>query len=219
MKLICEYAEQPKLIVEAGAGGVKQYFIEGIFMQGDVKNKNGRTYPTAILARETKRYLRDYINENRAYGELGHPDGPTINMERVSHMIKSLTQDGNNFIGRAKIMDTPMGQIVKNFLDEGAKIAVSSRGMGNLRERGGYQEVMEDYFLSTPADIVADPSAPSAFVNGIMESREWIWNNGIFKEAKLEKAKRRVEKASGTVQGLSTAVQLDIFESFLASQR
>ena len=213
MKLICEVHENLEFITEANDAGGKNYFIQGPFMEGGIKNKNGRIYPVEILARECERYSKDYIDQNRAYGELGHPAGPTINLERVSHMIKSLHQDGQQFIGRAKVLDTPYGQIVKNLMSEGAKLGVSSRGMGSLKEKHGYSEVRNDYFLATAADIVADPSAPNAFVKGIMEEREWIYNNGIFKEIDIDRAKTAMNQAVRSKNTESTI--LKIFESFM----
>ena len=177
MKLITEINEQVQYVFEEDEkSGKKNYFLEGVFMQGDIKNRNGRFYPAQILAKEASRYNKEYIQKNKAYGELGHPQGPTINLERVSHMIKELKPDGTNFIGRAKVLDTPYGNIVKNLIDEGAQLGVSSRGMGTLRERNGMQEVQSDFMLSTAADIVADPSAPNAFVNGVMEGTEWVYD-------------------------------------------
>ena len=177
MKLITEINEQVQYVFEEDEkSGKKNYFLEGVFMQGDIKNRNGRYYPAHILAKEVSRYDKEYIQKNKAYGELGHPQGPTINLERVSHMIKELKPDGTNFIGRAKVLDTPYGNIVKNLIDEGAQLGVSSRGMGTLRERNGMQEVQADFMLSTAADIVADPSAPNAFVNGVMEGTEWVYD-------------------------------------------
>ena len=177
MKLITELNESVNYIFEEDEkSGKKNYYIEGVFMQGDIKNRNGRMYPGQVLAKEANRYNKEYIQKNKAYGELGHPQGPTINLERVSHMIKELKPDGSNFIGRAKVLDTPYGNIVKNLIDEGAQLGVSSRGMGTLRDRAGAQEVQSDFMLSTAADIVADPSAPDAFVNGVMEGREWVYD-------------------------------------------
>ena len=177
MKLITELNEEVKYVVEEVDGKKKNYFIEGVFMQGDIKNRNGRMYPKEVLAKEAARYNKEYIQKNKAYGELGHPQGPTINLERVSHMIKSLVPEGSNFIGKAKILDTPYGNIVKSLIDEGAQLGVSSRGMGTLKEKqGGAQEVQSDFMLSTAADIVADPSAPEAFVNGVMEGVEWVYD-------------------------------------------
>jgi len=177
MKLITELNEEVKYVVEEVDGKKKNYFIEGVFMQGDIKNRNGRMYPKEVLAKEAARYNKEYIQKNKAYGELGHPQGPTINLERVSHMIKSLVPEGSNFIGKAKVLDTPYGNIVKSLIDEGAQLGVSSRGMGTLKEKqGGAQEVQSDFMLSTAADIVADPSAPEAFVNGVMEGVEWVYD-------------------------------------------
>ena len=177
MLLIREVYEDLQYITEAKENGQKQYFIEGIFMQGDLKNRNGRIYPATVIAKEVNRYNEQFVNKNRAFGELGHPDGPTINLDRVSHMITELRQDGSNFIGKAKIIDTPMGKIVKNLIDDGASLGVSSRGMGSVKpNRQGIMEVQEDFMLATAGDIVADPSAPNAFVRGIMEGTEWIYD-------------------------------------------
>ena len=173
--------------------GKKSYKIKGVFMQSDVKNRNGRIYPQQILAKEVAKYNKNFIKEKRAFGELGHPDGPTVNLERVSHMITDLYPDGKNFIGEAKIMSTPMGEIVKNLMDEGAKLGVSSRGMGSLQSRGGTNYVKDDFYLATAADIVADPSAPNAFVEGIMEGKEWVWNNGALVEAELVQMQREFD--------------------------
>ena len=192
MKLITEEITDAEYIVEE-TNGKKNYAIKGIFMQSDIKNKNGRMYPKEILQREVVRYNREFINKNRAFGELGHPDGPTVNLERVSHMITSLEQDGKNFIGEAKIMSTPMGEIVKNLMDEGAKLGVSSRGMGSLEQKNGANYVRDDFYLATAADIVADPSAPNAFVEGIMEGKEWVWNNGALLEAELVEMNREFD--------------------------
>jgi|TARA_R110000751_G_scaffold6829_1_gene28792 hypothetical protein len=214
MKLICEVTEDVKYLFEEKKDGAKNYFIEGIFMQGDIKNRNGRVYPSEVLARESKRYTKEYINKKRAYGELGHPQGPTINLERVSHLITELKQDGSNFIGKAKIMcETPYGKIVKSLMDEGAQLGVSSRGMGSLKEKGGKSEVQNDFYLATAADIVADPSAPGAFVSGIMEGKEWIWDNGIIKESDIAAYAQTVSKASK--KNLETA-KLKVFENFLS---
>lgn len=177
MKLICEVNEEIDYITEATENGQKQYFIEGIFMQGDLKNRNGRVYPSGVLAKEVNRYNEQFVTKKRAFGELGHPDGPTINLDRVSHMVTELKQDGSNFVGKAKIMDTPMGKVVKNLMDEGACLGVSSRGMGSLKpNRQGIMEVQEDFMLATAGDIVADPSAPNAFVRGIMEGVDWVYD-------------------------------------------
>ena len=195
MKLICEVNEQDvEYITEAKENGQKDYKIKGVFMQGEIKNRNGRVYPMQVLDEQVKKYTDNYVNQNRAYGELGHPSGPTINLERVSHMITDLTKDGTNYIGEAKIMDTPYGKIVKNLMDEGAKLGVSSRGMGSLKQNGDSQVVQKDYHLATAADIVADPSAPDAFVEGIMEGKEWVWNNGLIKEADIAQMKDNIEE-------------------------
>ena len=176
MKLICEVTEDIHILTEATEDGKKDYFIEGVFLQGDILNRNGRLYPSQTLANEVNRYNEQYIKANRAYGELGHPAGPSINLDSVSHMIKSLKQVGGNFIGKAKITDTPMGNIVKGLINEGANLGVSSRGLGSLKANGqGIMEVQTDFKLATAADIVADPSAPDAFVQGVMEGREWVW--------------------------------------------
>ena len=193
VKLISEAVENAELIVEEDGKGKKNYKIRGIFMQSDVKNRNGRVYPQEVLTKEVAKYNKNFINENRAFGELGHPDGPTVNLERVSHMITSLTPDGKNFIGEAKIMETPMGKIVKNLMDEGAKLGVSSRGMGSLEQKNGANYVRDDFYLATAADIVADPSAPNAFVQGIMEGKEWIWNNGSLVEAHVADLKKKFD--------------------------
>ena len=192
LKLISEHIENPDYLIEE-KDGKKDYKIKGIFMQADVKNRNGRVYPMEVLNKEVKRYNKEYINEKRAFGELGHPDGPTVNLERASHMITKLYPDGKNFIGEAKIMSTPMGEIVKTLMDEGAKLGVSSRGMGSLDQKNGANYVRNDFYLATAADIVADPSAPNAFVEGIMEGKEWVWDNGSLVEAELERMKRRIE--------------------------
>jgi hypothetical protein len=214
MKLITEVFEEVKYITEAKEDGTKQYFIEGVFMQGNLKNRNGRVYPVEVLDKEVARYNKEYIEKNRAYGELGHPAGPTINLDRVSHMIKELKRDGNNFIGKAKIMDTPMGNIVKNLMNEGATLGVSSRGMGSLKPtKGGVQEVGSDFYLATAADIVADPSAPDAFVNGIMEGVEWVWDNGILKAQQLEAYKGQIEESIRKKD--LNAAKLRIFEDFI----
>lgn len=179
MKLICEVNEDIQYVTEAAdeEGGAKKYFIEGIFMQGDIKNRNGRMYPAGVIAKEAARYNKNFVEKNRAFGELGHPDGPTINLDRVSHMITDLRQEGSNFVGKAKVMDTPMGKVVKNLMDEGATLGVSSRGMGSLKpNKQGIMEVQNDFMLATAGDIVADPSAPDAFVRGIMEGVDWIYD-------------------------------------------
>jgi len=195
MKLITEQLENVEYITEE-VGGKKNYKIRGVFLQSEIKNRNGRVYPRETLAKEVARYNKEFVNQKRAFGELGHPDGPTVNLERVSHMITDLHPDGNNFMGEAKIMDTPYGKIVKNLIDEGAKLGVSSRGMGSLqRGSNGQAMVGKDFYLATAADIVADPSAPDAFVEGIMENKEWIWDNGIIKEREIEEYKEYIAKA------------------------
>jgi hypothetical protein len=193
VKLFSEAVEEVEYICEAKEDGGKNYKIRGIFMQADIKNRNGRVYPMEVLQNEVTKYNKNFIKEKRAFGELGHPDGPTVNLERVSHMITSLTPDGKNFIGEAKIMGTPMGEIVKNLMDEGAKLGVSSRGMGSLDQKGGASYVRDDFYLATAADIVADPSAPNAFVEGIMEGKEWVWNNGALLEAELVGLKQKFD--------------------------
>ena len=214
MKLICEVNEQDvQYITEANENGQKDYKIKGVFMQGEIKNRNGRVYPMRVLDEQVKKYTENYVNQNRAYGELGHPSGPTINLERVSHMITDLTKEGNNYIGEAKIMDTPYGKIVKNLMDEGAKLGVSSRGMGSLKQNGNSQVVQKDYHLATAADIVADPSAPDAFVEGIMEGKEWIWDNGVLREAQVNEYKEEITKTSkADLEG----AKLKIFADFLS---
>jgi len=211
MKLITEEITDAQYIVEEN-GGKKDYKIKGIFMQSETKNKNGRIYPKNILEREVMRYNREFINKNRAFGELGHPDGPTVNLERVSHMIKSLYPEGNNFIGEAKVLDTPYGKIVKNLIDEGARLGVSSRGMGTLTSSNGANYVKDDFYLATAADIVADPSAPEAFVEGIMEGKEWVWDNGVLKEQEINELKLQVEQARRTQLA---DIQAKVFKSFL----
>ena len=214
MKLICEVNEQDvQYITEANENGQKDYKIKGVFMQGEIKNRNGRVYPMQVLDEQVKKYNENYVKQNRAYGELGHPSGPTINLERVSHMITDLTKEGNNYIGEAKIMDTPYGKIVKNLMDEGAKLGVSSRGMGSLKQNGNSQVVQKDYHLATAADIVADPSAPDAFVEGIMEGKEWIWDNGVLREAQVNEYKEEINKTSkADLEG----AKLKIFTDFLS---
>lgn len=214
MKLICEVNEQDvQYITEANEDGQKDYKIKGVFMQGEIKNRNGRVYPMQVLDEQVKKYNENYVKQNRAYGELGHPSGPTINLERVSHMITDLTKEGNNYIGEAKIMDTPYGKIVKNLMDEGAKLGVSSRGMGSLKQNGNSQVVQKDYHLATAADIVADPSAPDAFVEGIMEGKEWVWDNGVLREAQVNEYKEEITKTSkADLEG----AKLKIFTDFLS---
>ena len=195
MRLISEVTEKVEYISESNG---KDLYIEGVFLQADLKNRNGRLYPGAIMDKEVKRYTKEYIDKKRAFGELGHPEGPTINLERVSHMITSLKKDGSNYIGRAKISETPHGNIVKTLIKEGAQLGVSSRGMGSLKaNKKGIQEVQGDFYLATAADIVADPSAPDAFVNGVMEGKEWVWENGVIAEREIAKYKEIIKKASG----------------------
>lgn len=196
MKLIKELNESVEFVVEEKLGKGKEYFIKGVFLQSNLKNRNGRVYPKEVLQKEVKRYNEQYVQKNRAFGELGHPDSPTINLDRVSHMIKELYEDGDNFIGKAKIMDTPYGKIVKNLLDEGATIGVSSRGMGTITSKGGVSEVSNDFVLATAADIVADPSAPDAFVEGIMEGKEWAFVDGRFVEKDLREMQNAIRKTS-----------------------
>lgn len=184
-------------------------------MQADIKNRNGRVYPMEILENEVGKYNKNFIKEKRAFGELGHPEGPTVNLERVSHMITSLTPDGKNFIGEAKIMDTPMGKIVKNLMDEGAKLGVSSRGMGSLESKGGANYVRDDFYLATAADIVADPSAPNAFVEGIMEGKEWVWNNGSLIESQLQGMKKKFDVKAHQRQAKVEALEFAKFLKML----
>ena len=193
MKLISESLENVKFLKEEDDNGKKNYKFKGVFMQGGIKNRNGRVYPVEVLQKEIQRYNEKFVDENRAYGELGHPEGPTVNLDRVSHMVTSLKQDGKDFIGEAKIMDTPMGKIVKNIMDEGGKLGVSSRGMGSLEQKNGANYVKPDFMLAAAADIVADPSAPNAFVQGIMEGKEWIWDNGLLKEVELQEIVNDIE--------------------------
>ena len=196
LKLISEHIEQDTdyIIEQDEKSGNKNYKIKGIFMQADIKNRNGRIYPMEILQKEVKRYNKEYITQKRAFGELGHPDGPTVNLERASHLITRLYPDGKNFIGESKVLSTPMGNIVKSLMDDGAKLGVSSRGMGSLDQKNGANYVRNDFYLATAADIVADPSAPNAFVEGIMEGKEWIWNNGLIKEADIAQMKDNIEE-------------------------
>jgi hypothetical protein len=195
MKLITEQIEAVEFIAEAKSDGQKNYFIEGVFLQSDLKNRNNRMYPKAVMEKEVERYMREYVEANRAFGELGHPSGPTVNLDRASHKIVSLKEDGSNYIGKAKIMDTPMGKIVKTLLDEGAKLGVSSRGVGTVKpNRDGINEVQNDFYLSTAADIVADPSAPDAFVRGIMENVEWILVDGVWTSRDAEQVQEQIKK-------------------------
>lgn len=197
MKLIKEFNESINYLTEDTKDKNKpNVFIEGVFLQSDLQNKNGRIYPKEIMQREVNRYIKENVDTKRAYGELGHPEGPTVNLDRVSHMIVSLKEDGNNYIGKAKIMDTPMGRIVKELISEGAQLGVSSRGLGSLKERNGINEVQDDFMLATAADIVADPSAPDAFVSGIMEGKEWVFVNGKWTEQDIEEAKSTISRAN-----------------------
>ena len=211
MKLISEEVCSAEYLVEE-KNGKKNYTIKGVFLQSNIKNRNGRVYPKDILMTEVKRYNSEFINKNRAFGELGHPDGPTVNLERVSHMIKKLYPDGDNFIGEAKIMDTPYGKIVKGLIDEGAQLGVSSRGMGSIEQRNGASYVKNDFMLATAADIVADPSAPQAFVEGIMEGKEWVWDNGVLVEQDIEACKMEMIK---TKQKALEEKKIKIFGEFI----
>jgi hypothetical protein len=213
MKLISEHIEEVKLLTEE-KNGKKHLYIEGIFLQGNVSNRNNRYYDVNILEREVAKYNKTFVESGRALGELGHPDGPTINLDRVSHKITSLTREGNNFIGKAKILSTPMGVIAQNLIDEGVRLGVSSRGMGSLSEKNGVNYVGEDFMLATAADIVADPSAPEAFVNGIMEGKEWVWDNGRIKEVTVQKIKNYLDES--TRQNLEER-QLNAFQTYLKS--
>ena len=215
VKLISEEVQDVEYITEEKENGKKDYKIKGIFMQADIKNRNGRVYPMEILQKEVKRYNKQYINEKRAFGELGHPDGPTVNLERASHMITGLYPDGKNFIGEAKIFSTPMGNIVKNLMDEGAKLGVSSRGMGSLDQKNGANYVRDDFYLATAADIVADPSAPNAFVEGIMEGKEWIWDNGTLVESELIRMRERINTRVRKRQANEDALELASFLKML----
>ena len=211
MKLITEQIEEVKFLTEDN-NGTKSHYIQGVFLQGEIKNRNGRVYPIDILEREVGRYTEQNISKNRALGELGHPEGPTVNLDRASHKIESLVREGNNYIGKAKLLDTPMGQIAKSLLDEGVSLGVSSRGVGSLREMGGANYVRDDYQLATAADIVADPSAPDAFVEGIMEGKEWVWDNGLLKEQEVSQIKKQIDSA--TLYNLQER-KVSAFEQFL----
>ena len=215
MKLISESIEDVEYLFEEDTEGKKNYKIRGPFLQAEIKNRNGRVYPLSILEKEVGRYNKEYIQKNRAFGELGHPDGPTVNLERVSHMITGLHPDGNNFIGEAKVMDTPYGKIVKNLIDEGAKLGVSSRGMGSLEPRRGVNFVKDDFYLATAADIVADPSAPNAFVEGIMEGKEWVWQNGAVKEMDIAAYKKQLDMKHQRAQARQEKA-VEIFEDFMS---
>ena len=210
MKLITETIENVKILTEE-RDGKKLLYIEGVFLQSELTNRNGRMYPFEVLNREVERYNEEYVKSKRALGELGHPDGPTINLDRVSHRITSLRAEGNNFIGKAQILDTPMGNIAKSLLGEGVQLGVSSRGMGSIQKKEDCNVVADDFMLTTAADIVADPSAPDAFVNGIMEGKEWVWDNGILKESKVDKYQRYI---NGSRRELEERT-LKVFEDFL----
>ena len=211
MKLISEEIQNAEYLVEE-TNGKKSYKIKGVFLQSDIKNRNGRIYENDILTKEVDRYSKEFIDKKRAFGELGHPDGPTVNLERVSHMITSLKPEGKNFIGEAKIMDTPYGKIVKGLIDEGAQLGVSSRGMGSLVTKNGANYVGKDFYLATAADIVADPSAPDAFVEGIMENKEWVWDNGVIKAQDIEEYKEHIKEA----KRLKLAeAKVNVFKNFI----
>ena len=214
MKLITELVEDDavEFIIEETAKG-KDHYIKGIFMQAEQKNRNGRVYPKEVLDREVNKYIANYVDQSRAFGELGHPDGPVVNLERVSHMIKELKESGNNWVGKAKIMDTPYGKIVKNLIDEGAKLGVSSRGMGSLKNLKGTNVVQDDFYLATAADIVADPSAPEAYVEGVMEGKEWVWDNGVIRERELEEYKKQINRAK---RKELEETKLKVFKSFMS---
>ena len=217
MRLIREVFEQTNTIVESKLGKGKEYFIEGIFLQSELKNRNGRMYPESVMDNEVNRYIKESVDKNRAYGELGHPDTPSINLDRVSHMIVSLRKEGTNYIGKAKILETPMGQIARGLLDGGANLGVSSRALGSLQTNNeGVQIVQDDFMLSTAADIVADPSAPDAFVRGIMESKEWVFVDGKFVEQHIEEAQRSIRRASS--RNLEEA-KIIAFQKFLSKIR
>ena len=211
MKLISEEISNAEMLVEE-TNGKKNYKIKGVFLQSDIKNRNGRIYESDILTKEVNRYNKEFIDKKRAFGELGHPDGPTVNLERVSHMITKLSPEGKNFIGEAKIMDTPYGKIVKGLIDEGAQLGVSSRGMGSLVQKNGSNYVGKDFYLATAADIVADPSAPDAFVEGIMENKEWVWDNGVIKAQDIEEYKEHIQEAKRLKIAEAKA---KVFKSFL----
>ena len=215
MKLITEEISNVKFITE-GKGSKKKMYIEGVFLQGDLKNRNGRMYPVQTLAKEVNRYNEAFVAKGRALGELGHPDGPTVNLDRVSHKITSLRQEGNNFVGKAQLLETPMGKIAKSLLDEGVTLGVSSRGVGSLRESSnGCKVVGEDFMLATAADIVADPSAPDAFVSGIMEGKEWVWEGGILREQIASQTKKKINTLVD--QNRLEEHKLGLFQDFLAN--
>jgi hypothetical protein len=212
MKLITEQIENVTILTEE-KDGKKLLYIEGVFLQSELTNRNGRRYPFEVLNREVERYNEEYVKTKRALGELGHPDGPTINLDRVSHRITNLRAEGNNFMGKAQILDTPMGKIAKSLLGEGVQLGVSSRGMGSIDKQEGVSIVRDDFMLTTAADIVADPSAPDAFVNGIMEGKEWVWDNGILKEREIAKYQRYVDESRRDLEERT----LKVFEHFLSN--
>ena len=215
MKLITEEVTNVKILTE-GKGANKKLYIEGVFLQGEIKNRNGRMYPMSTLSKEVGRYCETFVNKGRALGELGHPDGPTVNLDRVSHKITSLVQEGNNFRGKAQILSTPMGKIASSLLDEGVMLGVSSRGVGSLQTTSeGHKVVGEDFQLATAADIVADPSAPDAFVNGIMEGKEWVWEGGILREQLAEQTKKRINTLVD--QRALEEHKLNLFNNFLSN--
>jgi len=215
MKLITEEVSNVKIITE-GKGSSKKLYIEGVFLQGNIKNRNGRMYPVETLAREVNRYNEAFVGKGRALGELGHPDGPTVNLDRVSHKITSLVQEGDNFRGKAQLLNTPMGKIASSLLDEGVMLGVSSRGIGSLKEdRDGCKVVGEDFMLATAADIVADPSAPDAFVSGIMEGKEWVWEGGILREQIASQTKKKINTLVD--QNRLEEHKLGLFQDFLAN--
>ena len=216
MKLIREEIESVKFLIEKTKSGKKSMYIEGVFLQGNIKNRNGRMYPMETLRREVSRYNENHVVSGRALGELGHPDGPTVNLDRVSHKIVSLREHGSNFIGKAKILNTPMGNIASSLIDEGVKLGVSSRGIGSLKQtREGVNIVGDDFMLATAADIVADPSAPDAFVEGIMEGKEWVWEGSLLRERKAEEARISINKL--TVERRLEEQKLNLFNDFLNS--
>jgi hypothetical protein len=212
MKLITETVEEVKYITEEN-NGVKTLYIQGPFLVAETKNRNGRSYPVSVLENEVNRYMKEYVDKNRAFGELGHPESPTINLERVSHMITNIKKNGNVFEGKAKVLDTPMGKIAKNLMEAGATLGVSSRGMGSLKNEGGVNVVQPDFYLATAADIVADPSAPGAFVQGIMEGREWVWDNGLVKEMNVNEYYNQIKSAK---EKQLDEISLKIFENFMS---
>ena len=216
LKLFSEAVEEVQYICEEREDGKKNYKIKGIFMQADIKNRNGRVYPMPVLEKEVSKYNKNFIQEKRAFGELGHPDGPTVNLDRVSHKITDLRQEGKNFVGKAQILSTPMGKIAESLLKDGVTLGVSSRGIGSLRDNTkGYKEVGEDFMLATAADIVADPSAPDAFVQGIMEGKEWVWDGGLLKERLANQTRIKIERAT-RARNLEEQ-KLGLFQDFLNS--